>query len=279
MPVTRGVRRQRPPGDAVGRDRRDRVSQHREPFTALQRRFDLAIQIRAINDRERRARCVMRALAAGRPRRAGIGIRDRPTTSAICRRDTAPAAAASPARRGRRRSSIRARPRSRRRRAPARRGAEFLAHIVGPRRADAPVAVRRRRGDAAAECREQRARDRMRGRPQCDRVLAAGDRGERTRRLRHAPASAARARKTPPGARRCPAARRRSCGRPRDCSRARSADGWRGGPWPRRCGRPPRHRRHRRRGRRRSRSEMRPVRPRSAAGGAFDLVGPGQHPR
>ena len=45
----------------------------------------------------------------------------------------------------------------------AHRVAEFLAHMLGARRADVPVAVGRRRGDAAAEGRQQLLRHRMRG--------------------------------------------------------------------------------------------------------------------
>jgi hypothetical protein len=61
--------------------------------------------------------------------------------------------------------------------------AQLLAHVGRTGRADAPVTVRRWRRDAAPEGREQRARDRVRGRPQGDARLAAGHLGRHALRL------------------------------------------------------------------------------------------------
>ena len=53
--------------------------------------------------------------------------------------------------------------------------AEFLAHVLGARRAHAAEAIGRGRGDAAAESRQQLLRHGMRGHADGDGVLAAGD--------------------------------------------------------------------------------------------------------
>ncbi len=53
--------------------------------------------------------------------------------------------------------------------------AQLVAHVLRPGRAQAPVLVRRRRGDAAAERGEQLLRHRMRGHADGHRVLPAGD--------------------------------------------------------------------------------------------------------